>query len=82
MGGYDKKAGIFSLTETKARAWCRRPDAPRIHSIEYSAKLLREAGLEVISIHGNYLKVKATPGQVWEALSGQPSDPERESHYL
>jgi hypothetical protein len=38
MGGYDKKAGIFSLTESKSRAWCRRPDAPRNNSIEYYAK--------------------------------------------
>jgi len=26
------------------------------------------------------LNVKATPGQLWEVLSGQPSDPDRETY--
>lgn len=77
---YDKKTGIFNLTQSKASVWCRRPG--RSNSIESCAVLLREAGLEVVTVQGNYLRVKATPGQVWEALSGQPSDPKREAHYL
>jgi len=80
MGGYDDRTGVFSLTQTKARYWCRKPGASQTDIIEYSAKLLREAGLQIVSVHGNYLEVKASPGQVWEALSGQPSDPERESY--
>lgn len=82
MGGYDDRTGVFSLTQTKARYWCRKPGASQTDIIEYSAKLLREAGLQIVSVHGNYLEVKASPGQVWEALSGQPSDPERESYHL
>jgi hypothetical protein len=83
MGGYNKKTGIFSLTPAKARVWCRRPGAARERNIlEYSANLLREAHLGVLPVRGNYLEVKATPGQIWEALSGQPSDPKRESLHL
>jgi hypothetical protein len=43
---YDKKTGVFNLTQTKARSWCQRPDAPKAGTIEYSEKLLRDAGLE------------------------------------
>ena len=54
----------------------------RLALIEHCAKLLRDAGHEVLSVHGNFLEVKAMPGQVWEALSGQPSDPKREAVHL
>jgi hypothetical protein len=82
VGGYNKKTGVFSLTQSKAGVWCRKPNPERLGLIEHCANLLRESGLEVLSVQGNFLEVKAEPGQVWEALSGQPSDPQRESHYL
>jgi hypothetical protein len=82
MGGYNRKTGVFSLTQSKAGVWCRKPNPERLGLIEHCAKLLREAGHEVLLVQGNFLEVKAMPGQVWEALSGQPSDPQRESHYL
>ncbi len=81
MGGFNKKTGVFSLTQSKAGVWCRKRNSERLGLIEHCAKLLRDAGHEVLSVHGNFLEVKAMPGQVWEALSGQPSDPERESHH-
>jgi hypothetical protein len=49
--------------------------------MEYYAEILRRAGLDVVGVYSAYLKVKATSGQIWEALSGQPSNPEREAYY-
>lgn len=80
--GYDEKTGIFHLCQSKARFWCRRPGATWRDPIQFSAKLLRDAGLEVLSVQGNHLTVKATPGRVWEILSGKPSDAKREARHL
>lgn len=82
MGGFNKKTGIFSLTQSKAGVWCRKPNPDKLGLIDHCAKLLCDAGHEVLSVHGNFLEVKAMPGQVWEARSGQPSDPKRESLHL
>jgi|HubBroStandDraft_2_1064218.scaffolds.fasta_scaffold08915_6 hypothetical protein len=82
MGGFNKKTGVFSLTQSKAGIWCRKPNPGRLALIDHCANLLREAGHEVLLVQGNFLEVKATPGQVWEALSGQPSDPKREAFHL
>jgi hypothetical protein len=82
MGGFNKKTGVFGLTQSKAGVWCRRPSPDRLGLMEHCARLLRESGLEVVLLHGNFLEVKAGPGQVWEALSGQSSDPKRGAHYL
>jgi hypothetical protein len=81
VSGYNKETGVFQLTQTKAHAWCLRPDVTRMTTMEDCAALLREAGLEVQSVHARYLDVKAKPSQVWEALSGQPSDPSRATYY-
>lgn len=82
MGGFNKKTGVFSLTESKAVVWCRKRDPDGLGVMEHCAKLLRDAGHEVLLFRSNFLEVRATPGQVWEALSGQPSDPMREALHL
>ena len=82
MGGFNEKTGVFSLTQSKAGVWCRKPNPDKLGLIDHCARLLRDAGHEVLSVHGNFLEVKAMPGQVWEALSGRPSDPKRESLHL
>jgi hypothetical protein len=82
VGGYNKKTGIFSLTQSKAGVWCRKPSPDRLGLIEHCARLLRDAGHAVLLVRSNFLEVKATPGQVWEALSGQPSDPKREALHI
>lgn len=82
MGEFNKKTGVFSLTQSKAGVWCRKPNPQRLGLIEHCAELLREAGHEVLLVRGNYLEVRAMPGQVWEAISGQPSDPKREAFHL
>jgi len=48
--------------------------------MEFFACFLRHHGLEVLHVDRAYLNVKATPGQLWEVLSGQPSDPDRETY--
>ena len=86
MSGFNKKTGLFELTATKAKYWFRRKDVPtecrELKDMEFYACLLRHHGLDVLHVDNAFLRVKATPGQIWEALSGQPSDPEREAYYM
>ncbi len=87
VSGYNVKTGVFELTHTKAHYWLRRKDIPDFckekdpNSMEYIACILQWQHLEVIKVAGAFLQVKATPEKLWEALSGQPSDPERTAHY-
>lgn len=84
MSGYNKKNGIFELTYTKAEYWYRKPLDPLIPYIgmRYFVEVLRKAGLDVEYINGNnFAKVKGTPEQIWEVLSGKPSNPERAIYY-
>jgi hypothetical protein len=88
MSGYDEKTGIFELTSTKIDYWFRRDTFPEgFHSdyptgcMEFIVDLLTFFGYEIVKNGGNYLRVKATPEQLWEALSGQPSNPERAKGY-
>jgi hypothetical protein len=76
MSGYNPKTGVFSLTHSKASTWAGR-SAP----MDVYAQLLRDAGLEVLSVEPMYLTAKAKPSQIWEALSGRPSDPNRAAYH-
>lgn len=86
MSGYHQDDGVFELTATKASYWMRRdklpPECDGKTGMGVYAALLRLHDHEVTKLATNYLHVRATPGQVWEALSGQPSDPERERNHL
>lgn len=77
MSGYDPSTGIYELTATKAEYYYRKPIDNTIQAkdMHYFAEVLKRAGLEVVSVHKNFLKVKATQGQIWEALSGKPANP-------
>ena len=86
MSGYNRETGIFELTFTIASYWFRRKDIPQKcmalrHTMEFFACLLREEGLEVKDVASRFLRVKATPEQLWKALTGQPSDPKRSAYY-
>ncbi len=85
MSGYNKKTGIFGLTATKAEHWFQRKDVPaeclELKGMEFYACALRLHGLEVVHVADSYLNVKAETGPIWEALSGQPSDPKRTAYY-
>lgn len=88
MSGYYEKSGIFELTSKKSGVFFKRESPPEgfkskeaFGSMYFLSDLLRFFGLEVVKVASNYLRVKATPGQVWEALSGRPSDPEKEKWY-
>jgi hypothetical protein len=83
MSGYNPETGIFGLTWTKASFWFRREseDIPAncralkdTGKMEFFACFLRHHGLEVLHVDRAYLNVRATPGKLWEVLSGQPSD--------
>ena len=87
MSGYNTETGIFELTSTKGSYWFRRKELPA----EVAAKnnggmklfsdLFEYFGFEVTKLRSNYLHVKANPDQVWEVLSGQPSDPQKAAAY-
>jgi hypothetical protein len=47
----------------------------------FFAALLRHLGLDVLKVRRQYLDVKATPEQLWEALSGCKPNPERVAYY-
>ena len=85
MSGFDAKTGIFQLTATKASDWFRRQDVPEelrnADEWQVIQAVLKWQGLEIVKVGKAYLDVKATPEQLWEALSGQPSNPERSRHY-
>jgi hypothetical protein len=89
MSGFNVTMGVFELTHTKAVYWMRRKKLPdgfafkegELETMKLAAELLKFYDHQVIKLAQNFLRVKATPGQVWEALSGQPSNPERCAHY-
>jgi hypothetical protein len=85
MSGYNQTTGLFGLTQTKAMYWLRRHDAPAECNgkagMDFIAALFRAFGYEVPTVRSSWLEVKANPDQVWEVLSGQPSDPIRSAHY-
>jgi hypothetical protein len=85
MSGYNKTTGLFDLTQTKASHWLRRTDFPAEcrgkEGMAFVAALLRALGYEVPTVRSNWLSVKANPDQLWEALSGEPSDPAASEHY-
>ena len=89
MSGYCKKCGIYEITGSKIGFWNRRTDEQVLQlfpSRDWKTEgpvgvvdILQACGLEVVKDGGNYLHVRGTPGQVWEALSGRPSNP---NHYV
>ena len=86
MSGYNVETGVFELTYTIAHYWLRRMDIPNQcdqdkESMEYIACILRWQELEVIKVDKAFLQVRATPEQLWKALSGQPANPERSAYY-
>ena len=86
MSGYNVETGFFELTYTIAHHWLRRTDIPdqcgqNRESMEYIACILRWQELEVKKVASAFLQVKATPEQLWQALSGQPDVPERSAYY-
>jgi len=88
MSGYHPDTDIFELTGTKADFWFRRKLPPKdfkslngFRSMGFYADLFIYSGFDVVKVENSYLYVKATPEQVWEVLSGQPSDPKRAEHY-
>jgi hypothetical protein len=81
MSGYNKKTGCFELTATKAAFWLRRPDIPAecagLPVLDRACCVLQHCNIRVVANHGAWAEIEARPGQIWEALSGKPSDPER-----
>ncbi len=88
MSGYNKRTGWFGLTQTKARQWCRHSPDESIEadygSLEYCFHHLKKKGFkfkDAVWSDENFVEVKANPDELWEALSGQPSDANRSNYY-
>jgi len=88
MSGYNKKTGVYELLSSTCERWFRHrktlPDELyqkwQQNEMIY-ADMFRYYGFEVLKEGSGYLSVRATPGQVWEVLSGKESDPAIESMY-
>lgn len=74
MSEYDPQTGIYELTKSKADSYHHRPhdESIKAQGMDYYAELLKRAGFKVISVHEDFLRVKATQVQLWEALSDEP----------
>jgi len=87
MSGYNNKTGVFELTQTKAAYWLRRERWPEGFTPKQQefmfvvAEFLGFLGYEVIKVRSSYLSAKITPEQLWEALSGQKSEPSKAEVY-
>ena len=87
MSGYDPKTNIFELTAKKMRLWLRRQEIPENMTYDESScdnliiQLFRHFDIEIIHDGGNFMVVRGTPEQIWEALSGQPSVPDQAEYH-
>lgn len=60
----------YKLSLSQARYYCRRPECAAVTSMEGYARMLEGAGIEVTSLHANWLEASASQDKVWTALSG------------
>ncbi|MBD1938565.1 hypothetical protein [Microcoleus sp. FACHB-68] len=74
MSEYNPETGIYELTKSKADSYYNKPhdESIKAQGIDYYAELLKRAGLKVISVHEDSLRVKANQVQLWEVLSDEP----------
>jgi len=63
-------AELYRLSISQAGHYCRKPECSAVRNMEGYARILEDAGVEVIDVHGTWLEVKTTQGKVWTALSG------------
>ena len=56
--------------------WWRSDLGPKPKNIKDVAEVLREAEIEIYSIHHTWLKCEPRPSGIWEALTGKLPDPD------
>ena len=61
---------FYKLSISQARYYCRKAECDVVKNMEGYAKILENAGIEVIDVHGTWLEAKTTQGELWTALSG------------
>jgi hypothetical protein len=72
MTDYDHNTGIYTLTAAEARRFHTSSDRPeQPPAMRLYADKLQQLGFEIVAVSESALAVKATPDEVWEALSGQ-----------
>jgi hypothetical protein len=83
MSGYDPSTGVFELIASKVQRWLVRDTAYVDGNtiMERAANLLAQEGLDVLFVSESHLLIRARPGAIWTALSGQPSTREDRDDY-
>ena len=86
MSGYNKRTGRFELTGSQVTHWLRRKDIPKEccasdSNLQLAKCLLEHCGIRVVADHVSWLEVDASQAQIWEVLSGQPSDPKQAAYH-
>jgi hypothetical protein len=86
MSGFNRSTGFFDLTGSQASYWLRRNDIPAECSactpgLRLAKCLLEHYGVRVVADHTSWLEVEATQAQIWEVLSGQPTDRRRTRYH-
>jgi hypothetical protein len=84
MSGWNKRTGFYELTFSQSQRWFRRKDIPNDCKIlegkeflDFISCLVEHNGLRVVSKHNAWLEIEChSAGEIWEALSGLPSNPE------
>jgi hypothetical protein len=72
MTEYDHDTGVYTLTAEEARRFHTGSDRPeQPPAMRVYAEKLQQQGFEIVAVSDSALAVKATPDEVWEALSGQ-----------
>jgi len=72
MTGYDHEQGIYTFTIEEARRFHTGSDRPgEPPPMQHYAEKLRQLGFEIVSESEASAAVRASPDEVWEALSGQ-----------
>lgn len=61
---------LYTLSISQARYYCRKPECSAVRNMEDYAKILENAGIEVIDVHATSLEAKTTQARIWTALSG------------
>jgi hypothetical protein len=61
---------FYKLSISQARYYCRKAECSGISSMEGYARILEDAGIEIVEVHATSLEAKTTQAKIWTALSG------------
>lgn len=68
--GTNRKPEFYKLSISQANYYCRKQECSAVSNMEGYARILENAGIEVVGVHATWLEAKTTQAGVWTALSG------------